>query len=278
MANEQDNRNFNNLNQFNNTPNGDKNSQDDKLKKLSSQLNRDDSKEEKKEAAGKVIKGILITILILLLLGGIGVAIYFFTKSPTLVTQAGTIKLSTQVTENLVDESGDLSISDVEIFPGEKYSVRCVISNSDSIDGDHNNIIYDDIFVRFSIVLEIGGEKYYDVVVPVLADLAKSSWHIYNPNEESETYEWDGYYYYYGAVEKNQRLTLFEEVAFDFHKTLNDFGGEPAKIIIDIQAVHAEIDSLGVEGDDPWNTAPRRWIDNMQKDRNNKGEDLGFID
>lgn len=275
MDNEKNNKQLNNK-EVGVTP--DKKSQDENLKKLSSQLSRgDDLKEEKKESTKKVIKIILISLLIAVLLGGIGLVVYAFAKSPTLITQAGTIKLSTQVTENIVDESGDLSISDTVIYPGEKFSVRCVISNSEEIEGDENGIIYNNIFVRFSLALEINGETYYDVVVPVIADLAKSSWHMYNPDEEPEDYEWDGYYYFYGSLEKNQRLTLFEEIEFDLHKTMNDFGGEPARIVIEIQAVHADIDSLGTEGDDPWNTAPRRWIENMQKDRNNYGDDLGFM-
>lgn len=258
-------------NEQNNTPNRGQSSQVDNLRKLSSQLNNDNGN-DKKEAAGKVVKTILISLLVLLLLGGIGVAVYFFTKDPASIMQAGTIKLSTQVTENLKDESGDINLADIEIFPGEKYSVRCVVSNADKTTGDTNTSEYDNILIRYSITIEVDGEKYNNVVVPIITDLSKKSWHTYNPDEEAEDYKWDGYYYYYGSLAKNQRLTLFEEIQFDFHNTLNSFGGKSAQIIIHVEAVHAVVDNLGVEGGDAWNTAPRRWINNMQKGVNNDNE------
>lgn len=264
----------NNQNQFNRPSNNDRKNQDDSLRRLSSQLNTDSAKEERKEKAKGAVKGIIVALLIIVLLGGIGFAVYFFTKNPTVITQAGTIKLSTKVTQNLTDESGDISISDVEIFPGEKYSVRCLVSNSDNADGDDNLVEYDNIFIRYSIILEIGGESYNNVVLPVITDLARSSWHIYNPDEETEDYVWDGYYYYYGSLEKNQRLTIFEEIQFDFHNTLNEFGDKEARITINIEAVHADPENLGVERGDAWNTAPRRWITNMDKGVNNNNEKI----
>lgn len=243
--------------------------QDDELRKLGAQLNRDD-KGDKRGVVGGVIKRVLIILLILILLGGIGVAIYFFTKTPTTITQAGIINISTQVTENLTDESDpNASITTAVIYPGDKYSVRCMVRNSESIDGDDNLNEYSNIFVRYSIMLEVDGVSYNHILVPVITNLAKESWHVYNPDEEDDNYVWDGYYYYYGSLSKNQSLTLFEEIEFDFHDTLNSFGNKTAKVTINIEAVHADVDNLGVEAGNAWSTAPRRWINNMQKGINN---------
>ena len=264
-------------NQFNNNlrptndPRNGQNSSVDNLKKLSSQLNQNDDNDNK-ERAGKAVKTIAIVLLVMVLLGGIGVAVYFFTKNPVAITQGGTIKLSTQVTENLQDESGDVNLSDVLVYPGSKYSVRCIVSNADKTTGDSNTAVYDNIFIRYSITLEIDGEKYNNVILPIITNLAKESWHTYNPDEEVEGYERDGYYYYYGSLAKNQRLTLFEEIEFDLYNTSNDFGGKSAQIVIHVEAVHADVESLGVEGSNAWNTAPRRWINNMKKGVNNNNQ------
>ena len=259
-----------------NTSNNDKSTTkkdyDEGLKRLGSQLNDNDPKHNKEHDVGGIVKRILVILLILILLGGIGVAIYFFTKSPNNITQAGIINLSTKVSENLEDVSPtNPSISTAEIYPGEKYSVHCMVRNSESIDGDDNLNEYSNIYVRFTILLEIDGKTYNNVIVPVITDLAKESWHIYNPEEEVEDYVWDGYYYYYGSLSKNQSLTLFEEIEFDFHNTINSFGGKNARITINIEAVHADAENLGVEAGNAWSTAPRRWINNMQKGVNNKG-------
>ena len=131
------------------------------------------------------------------------------------------------------------------------------------------------LFVRFSIILEVDGESYNHVVVPVMPDLALENWHIYNKDEEVDGYVWDGYYYYYGSLGKNQSLTLFDEVEFDFHDTHNSFGGKTARVVINIEAVHGNVENLGVEPGNAWSTAPRRWINNMQKGINNSG---GVID
>ena len=266
----EDNRQFNSYNSTNNAPNNGR-SDVDSLRRLSSQLNQNND-DDRKENIGKAIKTILIILLILILLGGVGFAVYFFTKNPTAVTQGGTIKLSTLVTENLKDESGDVSLSEIQIYPGERYSVNCVVSNADKTTGDNNTATYDNIFIRYSITIEIDGEVRNDIVLPIITDLAKASWHTYNPDEEAEGYVWDGYYYYYGSLAKNQRLTLFDEIKFDFHNTPNSFGGKSAQIIIHVEAVHAEVDNLGVEGANAWNSAPRRWINNMKTGVNNNGE------
>ena len=266
----EDNRQFNSYNSTNNAPNNGR-SDVESLRRLSNQLNQNND-DDRKENIGKAIKTILIILLILILLGGVGFAVYFFAKNPTAVTQGGTIKLSTVVTENLTDESGDVSLSEIQIYPGERYSVNCIVSNSDKTTGDDNTATYDNIFIRYSITLEIDGEVRNDIVLPIITDLAKSSWHTYNPDEEAEGYVWDGYYYYYGSLAKNQRLTLFDEIKFDFHNTPNSFGGKSAQIVIHVEAVHAEVDNLGVEGSNAWNSAPRRWINNIKKGVNNNGE------
>ena len=114
------------------------------------------------------------------------------------------------------------------------------------------------------------------IVLPTISDLVKDSWHVYNPEEEDSDYVWDGYYYYYGALIYNEALTLFNEIQFCFDNVINDFGGKTAKMTITVQAVHADETILGVEKGDAWNTAPRRWITNMQKHQDNKGNLLTF--
>lgn len=262
------------MSEFDNNSQFNRSSQDENLRKLNSQLNRNDDDDDRKGAVGGFFKKLIIIILILILLGGIGVAVYFFTKSPGNISQGGIIKLSTLVTENLTDESGDQSISDLEVFPGEKYNIRCVVSNSDSTSGDDTPSEYANIFVRYTITVDVDGRSYNNVVIPIMSDLSKESWHIYNPEEEIDGYVWDGYYYYYGSLAKNQRLTLFEEIEFDFHNTLNMFGGKSATITINVEAVHADVENLGVESGNAWNTAPRKWITNMQRGVNNKGNSI----
>ena len=110
----------------------------------------------------------------------------------------------------------------------------------------------------------------------LLPNPAESNWHIYNPLEEVDGYVWDGYYYYYGSLIADQSLTLFEEIEFDFHNTSNMFGGRDARITINVEAVQADINNIGEETGDAWNTAPRRWITNMQKGIDNSGNRITF--
>ena len=248
-----------------------KDSQAESLKKLNEQLRSDSRSEDRKEAVGGFVKKLLIILLIVILLAGIGVAIYFFAKNTGSVTSGGVIKLSIAVSENIDNMSPDNpSISTSEIYPGDQFGVKCIIRNADSITGD-NDTTGQSIFVRFSITLELDGVQYNNIVIPVIPDLAKENWHIYNKEEEVEGYVWDGYYYYYGSLIADQSLTLFEEVKFDFHNTTNAFGGRDAKIIINVEAVQADINNIGEEKGDAWNTAPRRWINNMTKGIDNSG-------
>lgn len=247
------------------------------LEKLSSQLNKhDDDNDDKKERIAVFFKRAMIILLILILLGGVAFAIFFFTKKGGTIVEVGTIKISTVVDTGLKDESGEQNIQEKLIYPGDKFSVRCVVRNSDNIDGDDNPNEYSKIFIRYSILVEVDGVNYNHVIVPVVPDLRKEDWHIYNPKEEVEDYVWDGFYYYYGALSKNQQLTIFDEIEFDFHDIPNGFGGKSATVTITVEAVHAGVDNLGVEGGDAWNTAPRRWINNMQKGINNYKNPITF--
>lgn len=251
-----------------------KSTDQDSLKRLGSHLNDNGDRNKNDRDVGGIVKRILIILLVIVLLAGIGIAIYFFTKNPNNITQAGIINLSTKVSENLENVSPNTpSISNTEIYPGHKFSVNCMVRNSENIDGDNNLSEYDNVFIRYSIVLEIDGKTYNNVIVPIITKLAEENWHNYlnNPDEEVSDYVWDGYYYYYGSLAKNQSLTLFEEIQFDFHNTLNEFGGKSARIIINVEAVHASVDNLGVDAGNAWSTAPRRWINNMQKGVNNNG-------
>lgn len=243
--------------------------QGDELQKLSEQLRSD--KEDKGGNFGGIIKRILIILLVLILLAGIGFAIYFFTKNTGSVTSGGVIKLSISVDEYLDNISPDMpTLSTSKVYPGDKFSVRCLIRNADNISGD-NDTTGQSIFIRYKVSLEIDGNSYNNIVLPVISDLAKENWHVYNPDEEVDTYVWDGYYYYYGALISDQSLTLFDEICFDFHNTTNNLGGRDAKIVISVEAVQADVANIGVESSNAWNTAPRRWITNMQKGIDNSG-------
>ena len=154
--------------------------QAESLKKLNEQLKTDDKKEERKEAVGSFVKKLLIILLVIILLAGIGVAIFFFAKNTGNVTSGGVIKLSIAVSENIDNMSPEApSLATSEIYPGDQFGVKCIIRNADSISGD-NDTTGQSIFVRYSVTLELDGVVYNNVVVPVIADLAKENWHIYN--------------------------------------------------------------------------------------------------
>ncbi len=247
---------------------------DQNIKKLNDQLNRrDDDDDDRKGAFWLWFKRIGIILLVLILLGGIGVAVYFFTRNKADITGGAQIKLSTQLTENLDPEQGsstDQSIRYKQIYPGDKFAVVVAVRNSDNFSGDENEEGAN-IYVRYKISLMLDGVEYTDVIVPVISDIDAENWHIYNPTEEIESYKWDGYYYHYGSLKPQQSLTLFNEIQFDYVKTTNNFGGKKAEIIVNIEAVQADVANLGVDESNAWNTAPRRWINNMKKGINNQG-------
>ena len=251
----------------------------DDLRRLNNQLNRrdDDDTEEKKERIATFFKRFVVILLVLVLVGGIGFAVYFFTQKTGAVIETGTIKISTVLDKGLVNESGTQNNIEADlIYPGNKYPVKCVIRNSDNPEGDDNPNQYSNIFVRYSIIVNVDGVAYNNILVPEIPNLRREDWHIYNRDEEVASYVWDGYYYYYGALTKNQQLTLFDEVKFDFHNITNEFGNKKAEILITVEAVHADTENLGVEGGDAWNTAPRRWINNMKNGINNNNNKINI--
>ena len=250
---------------------------DDDLKKLSERLSKDD-KGDKAESFFGFLKRLAIVIVVVILIGAIGVAIFFFTKNKGSVSSGEQIELSIQVSENLENISPDQpTLKTAEIYPGDKYSIGCTIRNASDMKGDDGTFIAKgSIFVRYSISLEIDGQVYHNLILPTISDLVKDSWHVYNPEEEDSEYVWDGYYYYYGALIYNEALTLFNEIEFCFDNVVNSFGGKTGKMTVTVQAVHADETVLGVEKGDAWNTAPRRWITNMQKHQDNKGNLLTF--
>jgi len=247
-----------------------KEQRDKQLQRLDEQLSKNSGNDGR---AWDIIKRLLIILLIAILLAGIGIAVYFLAKNTGAVTGGGVIKLSMNVSENLSDESGDQSISEKLIYPGNKFAVKCVIRNSDNIQGDQVDNInqYNRIFVRFSIALQVGNDMYNNMIIPLMTELQKDNFHFYDPLEEQSDYVWDGFYYFYGALNGNQSLTLFEEIQFDFHNIPNSFGAQDAKIIVTVDAVQADVNNLGEEGGDAWNTAPRKWIQNMKKGINQEG-------
>lgn len=244
------------------------------LENLGKKLMKDDKAQDRKESAGLFFRRMGIIVLVLILIGGIGVSIYFFGKGTGNVTSGGLIKLSISVTENIENMSpSDQTISTAKVYPGEKFGVTCKIRNADSIYGD-NDSTGTSIFVRYSIKLVLDGKNYNNVVVPVIPNLSKHEWHVYNSDEEFEDYVWDGWYYYYGSLLSDQSLTLFDEIEFDFHNTTNDFGNKHAQIQIVVEAVQADLGNIGVESGNAWNTAPRKWINNMQKHIDNDGNSI----
>lgn len=248
--------------------------QDQDLRRLSEQLNRHDDNDDRKEKAGAWIKRILIILLILILLGGVGVAIYFFSQNKGNITNGAQIKLSAYLSENLDPEEGSMleqSIYYKEIYPGNKFPVSVAVRNSDNFSGD----IDEDganIYVRYKIALIVDGKEYYDIILPSISDIESKNWHIYSADEESENYKWDGYYYHYGYLKPQQSLSLFNEIQFSFEKLDNSFGGKRGQIEVYIEAIQADTANIGTEEGNAWNTAPRRWINNMKKGINNDGE------
>lgn len=261
---------------FNQNKNSQPNSsseQEKDLKRLSEQLNKNDDNDDRRGAIGVWFKRIAIIFLVLLLLGGVAVAIYFFSQNKGDLMGGAQIKLSTQLTENLDPESGsmmDQSIYYKEIYPGNKFPVSVAVRNSDNFSGDIDET-GTSIYVRYKIALFVDGVEYHDVILPSLSDIEAENWHIYNPEEEVESYKWDGFYYHYGALKPQQSLSLFNEIQFSFEKTTNSFGGKRAEIVVTIEAIQADIANIGTDEANAWNTAPRRWINNMKNKRNNNG-------
>jgi len=267
-------QNNNNNNNIGNNNNQEEKQKQEELENLGKKLIIEDKAQMRKESIGLFFRRTGIALLVLILVAGMGVSIYFFGKGTGSVSSGGLIKLSISVTEEIDNLSpSDQSITTSKIYPGDKYSVKCLIRNADSIYGDNDSSGIS-IFVRYSIRLILDGVSHNDVVLPVIPNLAKDSWHIYNPDEEFEDYVWDGWYYYYGALQSDQSLSIFEEIEFDFHNTTNEFGSKSAQIEVVVEAVQADLGNIGVESGHAWNTAPRKWITNMQKHIDNSGNKI----
>ena len=247
----------------------------DQIKKLGEQLNqnnKDDDDDDRKAAFGIWFKRILIIVLILVLLAGIGIAIYFLSRNKDNITGGGQIKLSTVLSENIDPETGggEQSIKVKEVYPGDKFPVVVAVRNADKFSGDESTEGAN-IYVRYKIAVVVDGQEYTNIILPVISELEAENWHIYNPEEEKESYVWDGYYYHYGSLKPQQSLTLFNEIQFSYENTTNYFGSKKAQIVVSVEAVEANISNIGEEENNAWNTAPRKWIDNMKRGINNQG-------
>ena len=231
---------------------------DESLKKLGQQLNKSPKKERK---GGKIIIIILVIVLVALL----GVAIWYFLQNRREVDTGNAIKISMDVTEEVEGSVGEITLTSEPISPGDVFTVICKARNSNKFTGDDSADETAAIYLRFAVILEVDGKKYYDMLLP---NPAESNWHIYNPEEEASDYVWDGYYYYYGKLNHNASVELFDTLSFNFEKIPNSFGNKKAKITIKIDAVEAKIDIVGVSGG-VWESAPKTWSDNMKAGHNN---------
>ena len=242
--------------------------EEERLRKLTEQLSRPiDDEDDKKGAVWSGFKRFLWVLLVLVVIGSIGGVVFFIIRNAKRTPDAALIRLSMDVDENVSDMTPeDQVISKKQIFPGDKFAVECSIRNSDDINGDDADTQTPDVYVRFKIELEIGKEKYTGILLPTLNDY---SWHIYDASKEGDDYEWDGYYYYYGKLIKNQSLTLFSELTFDFMKTVNSFGGKQANVKVTVEVVEADVDNIGEKA--AWSTAPPKWLQNMKDGVNNYG-------
>lgn len=229
-------------------------SREDQLKKLGQQLNQ--NKNGKKKGS----KWIII-ILILLLIGLAVFAIWFFLQGKTEIQKGGYIRVSMEVPEEIEGSASDI-YTKKQISPGDEWSVECWVRNSKNFksgdsDGEENQ---QPIYVRYRIALEVDGTKYYDLLTP---NIDTNAWYSYNEELDGD-YVWDNYYYYYGELVFNaSAVRLFNKLTFDFHKIPNEFGGKSGKIIIEIEAVEANKDVIGVDNG-AWETAPSRWVERMK--------------
>ena len=231
---------------------------DESLRRLGQQLNKSPKKERK---GGRIIVILLIVLLVALL----GVTIWYFLQNRREVDTGNSIKISMDVTEEVEGSVGEITLTSEPINPGDQFTVICKARNANNFKGDAEEDETVPIYLRFTVILEVDGVQYYDLLLP---NPTSSNWHIYNPEEEAEDYVWDGYYYYYGKLNYNASVELFDTLTFDFEKIPNSFGNKPANIIIKIDAVEANLDIIGVNGG-AWETAPKKWCENMKAGQNN---------
>ena len=233
-------------------------SREDALKRLGQQLNKSPKKQRK---GGRI----LVIFLIVVMVGLLGVAVWYFLQNRREIDTGNSIKISMDVTEEVEGSVGEVTLTSAPINPGDKFTVIAKARNANKFTGDSSEDETVPIYLRFSVVLEVDGKEYYDLLLP---NPTPSNWHIYNPEEEAADYVWDGYYYYYGKLNYNASVELFDTLTFDFSKIPNSFGNKSATITIKIDAVEANIDIIGANGG-AWGTAPQKWVDNMKAGQNN---------
>ncbi len=237
-------------------------SRDEQLRRLGQQLNKNPNKKKKGS------KWIII-ILILLLIGLAGFAVWYFLQNKAEIDAGSTIRISMDVPQEIEGVVGDIYKPDNRISPGDKYDVVCKARNANNFGGDSTTAEdQTPIYIRFKVVLVVDGVEYNNMVIP---NPVSSMWHIYNKDEESADYVWDNYYYYYGKLNYNASVELFNTLTFDFENIPNEFGGKSGQIIITIEAVEANKEIIGVSGG-AWESAPKRWSDNMKNGVNNNGQ------
>lgn len=248
------------------TPNNNQSggNRDEQLRKLGQQLNQN---QNKKRRGGKWV----IILLILLLVGLAGFAVWYFLQGKTDIESGSTIRISMNVPEEIEGVVGDIYKPDNRISPGDKYDVVCKARNANNFGGDSADATdQTPIYIRFKVTLIVEGKEYNGMVVP---NPVEGFWHIYNKDEEAEDYVWDNYYYYYGKLNYNASVELFNTLSFDFEKIPNEFGGKTGQIVITIDAVEANKDIIGVDGG-AWESAPKTWSTNMKNGVNHDGQSI----
>lgn len=239
-------------------------SRDEQLKKLGQQLNQNPNKKKK---GSKWI--IIILILLVVALGAF--AIWYFLQGKSDIEDGNAIRISMDVQEIIDGTVSDIFKEGTTISPGDSFDVVCKARNANNFGGD--NVDATDqtpIYIRFKIVLIVDGKEYYDMVTP---NAVEGLWHTYDKDEEDANYVWDNYYYYYGKLNYNASVELFNTLTFHFENIPNSFGGKEGQIVITIDAVEANKDIIGVEGG-AWESAPKTWSTNMKNGVNNSGQSI----
>lgn len=156
-----------------------------------------------------------------------------------------------------------------EINPGDKIPLSAYIRNSNEYTGDGHGggATPPNIYVRFKIVLILGFEERYDIIVPTMTEL----WYKYNAEDESNIIdgatEDDHYYYYLGSLSFLQKAELFSSIEFNGETITCDDGGKYGQIQVQVEAIEANINNITSEG--VWPTAPKKWVMEMARLVNN---------
>lgn len=236
-------------------------SRDEQLRKLGQQLNKTPKNKKK---GSKII----IILLVIILIALAAFAVWYFLQGKSDLEQGNVIRISMNLPEEIDGQVADIYKKDNLVTPGESYQVHCWVRNSnDYHDYDQSVSNQTAIYLRFKVELIVDDVTYNNMVIP---DAREALWHKYNSDEEASDYVWDNYYYYYGKLNYGAAAALFENLTFDFENIPNSFGGKSAQIVISIEAVEANVNTLGTNGG-PWETAPKTWINNMKAGKNNSG-------